>query len=124
MALSTEDRLDILELVARYNHALDSGNGNAWADTFTADGVFETARGKTEGHDALVKFVDGFAANMPGARHWNNNHVIEGDGNKATHTCYLMLVRPGAEAMSGSRYEDQLAKVDGKWKFIHRSVVS
>lgn len=124
MALSVEDRLDILELVARYNHAIDSGNGKAWAETFTEDGVFETSRGKTEGHEALAKFVEGMAANMPGARHWNNNHVIEGDGDQATHTCYLMLVRPGAEPMSGSRYEDNLVKVNGQWKFAQRSVVS
>lgn len=124
MALSVEDRLDILELVARYNHAIDSGNGKAWADTFTEDGVFETARGKTEGRDALQKFVEGMAANMPGIRHWNNNHVIEGDGDKATHTCYLMLLRPEADPAFTSRYEDSLVKVNGQWKFAHRNVVS
>lgn len=124
MALSTEDRLEILELVARYNHAIDSGDGAAWAETFTKDGVFETARGKTEGREALSKFVDGFAANMPGARHWNNNHVIEADGDGATHTCYLMLVRPGAEPAAGSKYVDRLVKVGDAWKFAHRNVVS
>lgn len=124
MALSTADRLEILELVARYNHAIDSGDGPGWADTFTEDGVFETARGKTEGRDALAKFVEGFATNMPGARHWNNNHVIEADGDGATHTCYLMLLRPGADPASTTRYVDRLVKVGGAWKFAHRNVVS
>jgi hypothetical protein len=44
MPLSTEDRLAILDLVARYNTTWDLGvpDGAArWASTFTDDGVFE-----------------------------------------------------------------------------------
>ena len=34
-----------------------------------------------------------FAKNLTGARHWTNNHVIDGDGDSATHTCYLQLLQ-------------------------------
>ena len=53
MSLSTEDRLAITELVAVYNQAIDAGRGEAWADTFTATGVFEvTGRNPVEGRGA------------------------------------------------------------------------
>src|SRR5215470_16358335 len=48
------DRLDILDLYARQSHAVDAAQGEAWAATFTEDGVFEsptyslTARGRRE----------------------------------------------------------------------------
>ena len=39
MILSLEDRLAILELAARYSHAFDYGDTDAWVATFTQDGV-------------------------------------------------------------------------------------
>ena len=47
MPLSIEDQLDIMELMARYNHAIDGSQPEAWADTFTDDGVFEGSVGKS-----------------------------------------------------------------------------
>ena len=38
MALSADDRLDILQLIARYNHAIDFGQCDEWADTFSESG--------------------------------------------------------------------------------------
>lgn len=38
------DIAEIKQLVARYNHLLDSGDGEAWASAFVEDGRFETAR--------------------------------------------------------------------------------
>jgi SnoaL-like domain len=124
--LTVVDRLDILELAARYNHAIDSGDGAAWAATFTPDGVFETTRGSTTGTAALSQFAANFAQRMAGSRHWNANHVIEGDGDEAVHRCYLQLMRTGADAgvISTGRYEDHLRRVDGAWRFTHRTVLS
>jgi uncharacterized protein (TIGR02246 family) len=126
MPLSVADRLDILDLAARYNHAIDSGDAETWAATFTPDGVFETARGATTGTAALAEFAATFAERMPGTRHWNSNHVVEGDGDEATHRCYLQLVRTGEQPgiISTARYEDHLRRVDGAWRFTHRTVVA
>ena len=44
MPLTTADRLEILELLGRYAHAIDSGDGEAYADCFTDDGVIELRR--------------------------------------------------------------------------------
>jgi len=123
--LDAADKLEILELAARYNHAIDFGDGEAWADTFTPDGVFKGGGpGPVQGREALAAFVGGFAQNMAGARHWTNNHVIDGDGDSATHTCYLNLIqtKDGAKSVVTARYNDEVVKVDGAWKFASRTV--
>lgn len=122
MALSIEDRLDIQDLLARYNTAIDSGDAEAWAATFTSDGTFESGGRTHEGTEALTTFARGFAERMAGARHWNNNLVIEGDGDQATLTCYLLLMRAN-QVVTSARYQDTLRKVDGHWKFASRKVV-
>lgn len=124
MPLSTEDKVEILELAARYNHAIDSGDAKGWADTFTPDGVFDSAQAQPAGTEALCAFAEGFAQQLPGARHWTNNHVIDGDGDSATHTCYLNLIqsKDGGKTIATGLYRDELKKVNGKWRFTRRTV--
>ena len=129
MTLSTEDRLDILELCARYNHAFDSADPEAFAATFTEDGVF----GSIKGTEALRAFVPRRwerARVEDGARvirHWNTSHVIEGDGDTARHSSYVLVLDirgddPSTISMMGI-YEDILKKVNGAWKFVHREFI-
>ncbi len=51
--LTAADYVEIQQLVARYGYAVDThaDNGFAYADLFTADGMF----GKTKGRDALAE---------------------------------------------------------------------
>ena len=60
--LTTQDYIDIEQLYATYNHAIDSGDGEAWAATFTADGTFN----KFTGHDQLVGFIQAWKEKMNG----------------------------------------------------------
>ncbi len=127
MPLSLADRLDIQELLARYNHAIDSGDAAAWAATFTADGTF-TSGGRTHaGSEALRAFATDFAGRLPGSRHWNDNLIIEGAGDEATARCYLQLLKTGggepATLVTTARYEDTLRRVAGAWRFASRTVV-
>ncbi|MEX2373109.1 MAG: nuclear transport factor 2 family protein [Dehalococcoidia bacterium] len=122
MALNTDDRIAIQDLLARYNHAIDGGDAVAWAATFTSDGTFESGGRTHEGTEALTAFAGQFAERMAGSRHWNNNLVIEGDGDAATMHCYLILVR-NKEVVTTARYEDTLRRVDGAWRFASRRVV-
>ena len=46
--LTTQDYIDIQQRM-RVNIAIDTGDGEGWAGTFTPDGVFNT----NKGHDAL-----------------------------------------------------------------------
>ena len=127
MALTIEDRLNIQDLYARYNHAIDSGKGDAWAATFAANGTF-TSGGRTQtGTAELSAFATGFAARIKG-RHWTNNLVVAADGDGARGSCYLILLRltpgeqPPASIMTTAIYHDTLTKVGGDWKFSSRSV--
>ena len=128
MSLSVDDHIAIQQLYARYNHAIDSGNGAGWAATFTDEGTFSSATGTFTGAEQLSGFASGFASRLK-ARHWTNNLVLEGDGRKATGSCYLVLYRltpgeqPPAGVLTTAIYTDELAKgPDGKWRFTKRTV--
>ncbi|MGE3073404.1 MAG: nuclear transport factor 2 family protein [Dehalococcoidia bacterium] len=128
MGLSVEDQLAIQQLYAKYNHAIDSGNGAGWAATFSPDGVFSSATGTFTGTEQLSGFASAFGSRMK-ARHWTNNLVVEGDSGKATGTCYLALYRltpgeqPPASVLTTAIYNDELAKgQDGAWRFTKRTV--
>ncbi|MCX7618192.1 nuclear transport factor 2 family protein [Tepidiforma sp.] len=128
MPLSVEDQLAIQQLYARYNHAIDSGDGAAWAACFTPDGTFSSATGTFTGRDQLQGFGAAFATRMK-ARHWTNNLVLEGDADAARGSCYLMLLRltpgeqPPASILVTAIYRDELRRTADGWKFASRTVV-
>jgi uncharacterized protein (TIGR02246 family) len=120
--MTAQDYFEIQQLYAKYNHAIDSGNGEAYADTFTPDGVFNNNAGR----DALVKFVkETWVGRMNGAsrQHWNTNLMITGDSKQAKGSVYLMLVdlstKP-ASVMAMAMYDDELVKTPQGWRFTKR----
>lgn len=123
--LTTQDYIDIEQLYATYNHAIDSGDGDAWAATFTAEGTFNRFKGK----DALVGFVKNWREKMNGAnrRHWNSNLRITPSAEGANGTVLLMLVdvstRPPSIVMTG-QYTDVLVKGPEGWRFKSRQTES
>lgn len=129
MSLSIEDQLQIQQLYARYNHAIDSGRGDAWAATFTADGVFSSANGTFAGTSQLAGFADGFAKQLK-ARHWTNNLVLESEGGAVKGSCYLILLRltpgerPPAAILATAIYNDELVNDGGQWRFAKRTVTT
>jgi hypothetical protein len=61
------DQLEIRELIARYNYAIDEGRPEEWVSTFVADGTFEsTALGTHTGPEALHAFASGYIAAVTG----------------------------------------------------------
>ena len=119
-----DDTLAIERLVARYNHAIDSGDAEAWAGTFVADGVFQLAgRDPVVGREALCEFARGLAPSS--MRHFVSNLLVDVDagGETATLRAYLALIRDHGIAMTGA-YKDTLRKVDGEWGFVRRLFTS
>ena len=120
--MTAQDYFEIQQLYAKYNHAIDSGDGEAYADTFTPDGVFNNNAGR----EALVKFVkDAWVGRMNGAtrQHWNTNLLINGDSKQATGSVYLMLVDLSTKpvsVMTMAMYDDQLVKTPQGWRFTKR----
>ena len=125
MALTIEDQLEIHGLVARYNHAVDSGNGDAYADTFTADGILDAGALVVEGREALAAFATGLPSSMRSPRHIASNLVIEGDGQRATVNAYVQMYvlagdPPHPELAVSGKYADELVRTGGRWVFARR----
>jgi actinorhodin biosynthesis protein ActVIA len=118
--LTAQDLVDIQQLYAKYNWALDAGDSQGYASTFTPDGTFNN----NVGHDAIVKFADTFHAGMGShVKHWNTNLMIQPSPEGATGQVYLVLVdfatKPPSIATSAS-YSDQLVKTPQGWRFKKR----
>jgi hypothetical protein len=120
-SLTADDYIEIQQLYAQYNNAIDSGDAEGYAGTFVPDGVFNAFNG----HDALVGFIHRWRENMKGGnmRHWNTNLAITGTPEGANGSVYLLLVdvsvRPPVIA-TAAKYEDQLVKTPQGWRFKKR----
>lgn len=122
--LTTQDYMEIEQLYATYNHAIDTGDADAWAATFTDDGVFNA---RFTGTEQLKGFIKLWREKLDGAnrRHWNSNLKVEATAEGAKGAVYLILynvgVKPVAIATTGM-YADTLVKTKLGWRFKTRVV--
>ncbi len=127
--MQAEDIAVITKMVADYNHMIDSGQAEAWADLFTADGQFDPGlMPAISGREALVEFAGGLPVMIPGARHHITNLSVDVQGDRATATAYLQLWTKGEDgkaalAMTGI-YTDELVRTADGWRFSKRSMAS
>ena len=132
MALTNDDRVEIRDLISRYNKAIDTGDADGYANTFTPDGVFIGIVGTFNGRDELRAFAAAYSveeqyAEFASAQHWVTNVVADGDGDEATVFSHLQMVKPlpdGGRILLVGHYDDIVRKVDGQWLFAQRTVVS
>lgn len=120
-SLTPQDFVEIQQLYAKYNWALDSGDSKGYADTFTPDGVFNN----NVGREAIIKFADGFAKGLGShVRHWNTNLLITPSATGASGKVYLVLVDFGtkpASIVTSASYSDELVKTPEGWRFKKRA---
>ncbi len=124
-----EDRLAINDLFVRYTTALDAGDVETVVGCFTGDAVLESpAIGVIAGRGAICAFAERFAALRQGGtqfRHMISNFAVELDDGRARATCYLLVLitRDGASrSLPPGRYECELAREGGVWRFRRRVV--
>lgn len=127
--LTGDDYLAIQQLYAAYAHALDTGQGDAFAATFTPDGEFTGGRGPGQstgarepikGHDALVTM-----GSRGGSRHFVANLLITPTAGRVKGSCYLLLLDvhgAPAKLVETAIYDDTLVKTATGWKFSKRVV--
>lgn len=125
MPLPPEDLFAIHELYARYNHAVDFGEPDAWAATFTPNGTFGTNTMAPIAGVEQLRALGAVLAERLDSRHWNSNLIIEPAPGGATGRCYLLLLRPGAPgtpavAAATGIYRDELEKTPAGWRFKSR----
>jgi hypothetical protein len=127
MGLTTDDQVAIQGLAARYNHAIDSGDGDGFLATFVEAGVLDAGPGLCiEGHAALKDFAVNFAGSAHAPRHIATNLVIDGDGDHATLKAYIQMYMmsgdPAQQVIAAAgKYDDTLIKESGTWKFLRRN---
>lgn len=124
--LSTDDRLDILDIIARYNRFADErdveGTVALYADDGYIDGDFHTGRG----HEGLRADLPGIFA-MEGTlkRHVSTNHVFDTTGEDAVTVRSLLIVVEG-ETLPGvgatADVTDELLRVGAGWRIARHHV--
>lgn len=122
MPLSTDDIISIQQLYARYNTAIDTGDGETFAACFVPEGVFNPGHALLEGREAIAEFAISTHKNMPAMRHNATNLVIDGDGNQGTGSAFLIgyLANPEYKVIVTGRYRDVLQKSETGWAFTER----
>ena len=136
--LTTEDRLDLHELVARITHAIDFSNPDAVAELFTPDGVMQGeesprkgggVRYRTQGREELRTYIAAAVEKRPvRGRHWTSNVVIEPSETGAVGTSYLIFLTIDPQNSTSSIlltavHHDQYLKTTDGWKFAKRTII-
>ena len=126
---TAQDYIEIQRLYASYAHALDMGQGERFAATFTPDGEFTRGRpaGRAtetrtplKGTDALIKM-----GSTGGGRHFTANLIVTPTLEGASGSCYLLLFNARnvpATITETAIYEDTLVKTREGWRFKKRVV--
>ena len=138
-----EDRAEIQNLMSTYIYALDLKDADAYAATFTEDGVINHAGGIARGRDEIRAFIRTSAANarrqlesrdkalprpIP-SRHMIGNleiQEIKGDTGKGRAYWSSMAADENGQAHVSEYgfYEDEYRRVNGKWLFSKRLIVN
>ncbi len=133
------DRAEVEDLHARYLFALDWQDADAYAATFTEDGVLDWASGVVTGRAAIRALVHDMKAAVDKQaaaaaplrparrRHFVTNTVLSVQGDHARSVAYWFEYyddNPDRHATSPNygHYEDELRRVDGRWLFSRRKI--
>ncbi|HET8994450.1 MULTISPECIES: nuclear transport factor 2 family protein [unclassified Rhodococcus (in: high G+C Gram-positive bacteria)] len=96
------DQVEIMQLVAQYGPAVDSGSGEAAAALWTDDGIFDAVpQRRMRGHEEIVGMVhgDGHQSLLrDGCGHVLTVPHIVVDGDHATGRSYALNIRWDADA--------------------------
>jgi ketosteroid isomerase-like protein len=124
MALTASDKLEIMELAACFEMALDKEEVENYLVLFIDDGVVQgfwgTATGKEQLQQGFYAMLDTFAR---GRRHCTTNAVIRGDDSEAVMESYLLVFnRQDLNRIGSAFVTDRARKVDGQWYLVSRQI--
>jgi hypothetical protein len=128
VTLSTADRLDILELLARADNAATRRDTAAYVSLFAEDGVLEGEKGEHRGRRALAEAVGPIWASEGAASvHVTSNAVIDAFSDRpdqATATSNLIILDPGPPVVirSVSVIVQQVVRTGPTWSIARRRV--
>jgi hypothetical protein len=122
------DREAIRDLPVRYCHCVWKNDIEGIVNLFTHDGSISVPNDPSlpdaQGRDNLLKMYKQALGDLT-PRPFIHNHVVDLQGpDRATGTCYVEIraTREGKSWIGAGYYDDEYAKVGGKWKFRSRKV--
>jgi len=134
---TSEDRIAVEDVMARYVWAVDSFDADGYVAVFTEDAVIDSNGNISKGHEEIRKVVtnlikrrdDNKAKGLPAG---NLYHVISNvritfpKANEALYQSYWQTVRRDNDgkmtAAAMGRSEDHLVKRNGKWLIQFRKL--
>lgn len=128
--LATEDRLDIMDLYARYAWAMDSADADTFVECYVPGGQLLDSHGVTEGEEPLRAWLALFLGDsaFPGSQHFYTQWRMQADGPDAA-TCNVYVVRMyqvprtrHSQPIWQGYYTDDVRKVDGRWGFWRKRI--
>jgi hypothetical protein len=134
MALKPDDHFAVIELLASYARAIDSGQADDYADNFLPHAILDLLGGarRLSGRDEIREWVSGLIASghvggdPATLRHFVGLPLIEGEGDSCTAQTYCVILDYDPERSIRSplvgRYEDAIVKLGGRWRFQHRII--
>jgi len=132
--LSVKDRLDILDLYARYSQDLDNGNAEDFVtNVFAPDGTFHDPSNCDVGTAQLRQLALTFGKPFQDhhEQHLPFNILIKGHGDHATGFAYVQVLNQSLDGgLAGANphifvwgtYTDKFVKLNGKWLIQDREV--
>jgi hypothetical protein len=126
MAISTDDRLAIYELIALHGHLMDAGEFDRLDELFTDDFVYDVealGHGRIRGAQTFVETATALGENNPLGHHVTNSLVIaeEDDGGVRVRSKGIGI---GTDGSSGTViYEDIVRRTATGWRIAFRAVI-
>ncbi len=124
-----EDKDEIMGVLLAYRRALDEKDFAAYAALFAAEGAFIAGPMRATGPAAIQELVEGMLGTLLTAESGNDLHVVANpdirvDGDRASaRSTWIYILRDedgGPDLAKVGRYEDELVREDGVWKFLSR----
>jgi len=128
-----EDIEEIRDLLIAYGRALDSRDLDAYSQLFARDGEWRGGLGSARTPAEIKAMLEkAFAGMTPGLyrtpHHVMSNFDIVLDGDTATaHSRWEWVAGDSGNAptiLRAGRYEDELVREDGRWRFQKRRAVT
>ncbi len=122
MSITTEDRMEIQDLMGRFALAVDVNGPEAMRDLFVEDGRFivDELQIELEGIDNIIHWIKGSTdAFPPGLTHIQSNFVIDGDGDQAQLSCVSQAIQSLDDEIRHfvvGRYYEKLVKTPSGWR--------
>ncbi len=129
------DEWAVRDLSHRYAVALDRNDREAWRALFSDDIAFESG-GSVRGLDDVLRIPDDQLQRYASTLHSVTTQVVSVDGDRAhgevycqAHHIYRDFHQNGRYPFDLShdfliRYEDDYARIDGRWLFTRRRVIT